>query len=187
MRTALTMALALLAIPALAEKGPDGLHVQPWIEETFLDLREDFETAAAEDRRLLVLIEQRGCIYCDKMHEEVFTEADIAERLSDDFFVVRINLYGDLEVTDLDGEVLTEKEAARRWGALFTPTAFYLPAALPEDPGPLPEVAAAAVPGAFGAWTTRNMMDWVLEEGYAGDEDFQRYHARKLSEAGVVE
>ena len=188
MRTALALAaLALAALPAFAEKGPDGLHVEPWIEDTFLDLREDFETAADEGRRLLVLIEQRGCIYCDKMHTDVFSEPDIAERLSDDFYVVRINLHGDLEVTDLDGEVMSEKEAVRRWGTLFTPTQLFLPKELPDDPGALSQVAAAAVPGAFGAWTTRNMMDWVLEEGYAGGEDFQRYHARRLKEEGIVE
>ena len=186
MRLMTALAVALTAGPALAEKGPDGLHVVPWIEETFLDLREDHATAAEEGRRLLVLIEQRGCIYCDKMHEEVFTEPDIAARLTDDFFVVRINLYGDLEVADFDGTVLPEKEMARRWGALFTPTAYYLPAEPPED-GMLPEVAAASVPGAFGAWTTRNMMDWVLSEGYDGEEPFQRYHARRLQEEGVVE
>ena len=184
---AAALAFALSAAPAGAEKGPDGLHVEPWIHDTFLDLREDFATAQAEGKRLMVLVEQRGCIYCDKMHTEVFSEPDIAARLTDEFYVVRINLHGDLEVTDLDGEAMSEKQAVRRWGALFTPTAYYLPADLPAEPAPLSAAAAATVPGAFGAWTTRNMMDWVLAEGYAGDEDFQRYHARRLREAGVVE
>ena len=184
-----TLTAALIALPALAfaEKGPDGLHVEPWIEETFLDLREDFETAQGEGKRLLVMIEQRGCIYCDKMHAEVFSQPDIAERLSEDFYVVRVNLHGDLEVTDLDGEVLSEKQAVRRWGTLFTPTLLYLPAELPEESGPLSQVAAAAVPGAFGASTTRNLMQWVLDEGYDGPEDFQRYHARILAETGATE
>lgn len=38
------------------------------------------------------------------------------------------------------------------------------------------------MPGAFGKSTTRHMMEWVLEEGYLGDENFQKYHARKLNE-----
>ena len=186
MRILLALLLTLSPLHAAAEKGDDGLHVAPWIEETFLDLREDHAEAAAQGRRLMVLLEQRGCVYCDRMHEEVFAKEDIERRLSDDFFVVRLNLYGDLEVTDLDGEVLSEKEAARKWGALFTPTAFYLPAGEPAE-APLPQAAAAVVPGAFGPWTTRNMMDWVLAEGYAGEEPFQRYHARRLAEEGVVE
>jgi hypothetical protein len=35
--------LALCAPAAAAELNADGLHVAPWIEETFLDLREDLE------------------------------------------------------------------------------------------------------------------------------------------------
>jgi|TARA_R100001143_G_scaffold29769_2_gene29018 hypothetical protein len=26
------------------------------------------------------------------------------------------------------------------------------------------------------------MLNWVVEEGYAGDEPFQKYHARKFAE-----
>ena len=46
------------------------------------------------------------------------------------------------------------------------------------------------MPGAFGRWTTFNMLNWVLEEGYDGDEDFQRYHARMFADqaaAGATE
>ena len=42
------------------------------------------------------------------------------------------------------------------------------------------ESAVAVMPGAFGPATTRNLLSWVLEHGYAGDEPFQKYHARML-------
>jgi len=42
--------------------------------------------------------------------------------------------------------------------------------------------AFAAEPGAFGQYTTFNMLNWVVEKGYDGDESFQRYHARKFAE-----
>ena len=38
------------------------------------------------------------------------------------------------------------------------------------------------MPGAFGEHTTFNMLNWVVEKGYEGDEPFQKYHARKLAE-----
>jgi len=47
--------------------------------------------------------------------------------------------------------------------------------------------AAAAMPGAFGKWTTLNLLNWIADEGYTGDEAFQRYHARVLQDAGIVE
>ena len=73
MLKSLTVALALGAAPAMAATlGDDGLHKAPWIIDTFKDLREDLTEADAEGKRLMVIIEQRGCIYCSKMHEEVF-------------------------------------------------------------------------------------------------------------------
>jgi hypothetical protein len=38
------------------------------------------------------------------------------------------------------------------------------------------------MPGAFGKHTTLNMLTWVVEKGYEGDEPFQKYHARKFAE-----
>lgn len=181
-------ALALPLAAEAAELGPDGLHQAPWIEETFLDLREDLADAEAQGRRLAILIEQRGCIYCTRMHEEVWPVADIAATLAEDFLVLRLDMFGEREVVDLDGEALAEKDAVRRWGVLFTPTMLFLPEAAPEDGGATTaEAAVATIPGAFGEWTTRNMLSWVLERGYEGEESFQRYHARRLQEEGVIE
>ena len=55
-------------------KGDDGLFHQTWFKESFLDLREDFEEARAEGKRFAVVFEQRGCIYCIKMHTEVLAK-----------------------------------------------------------------------------------------------------------------
>ena len=93
-----------------AELGDDGLHKAPWQHETFKDLTEDLADANSEGKRLLIMFEQRGCNYCAKMHNEVFPEPEIEAMLEDDFFVLQLNLHGDLEVTDFDGEVLREKD-----------------------------------------------------------------------------
>ena len=137
--------------------------------------------ATADGRRLMVIVEQRGCIYCTQMHEEVFVLPDIEKRLSEDFFVVQINMFGDVEVTDLDGESLSEKDAVRKWGLNFTPTMLFLPETVSGDMGAA-QAAVATVPGAFGPATTLHMLEWVLEKGYDGDEPFQKYHARRLED-----
>ena len=64
-----TLAVALtMAAPVHATGlGDDGLHKAPWMHDTFKDLREDLGEARAEGKRLMLLIEQRGCIYCSKM------------------------------------------------------------------------------------------------------------------------
>ena len=96
--------------------GEDGLYEEPWIIETFKDLREDLEEANQEQKRFMILFEQKGCGYCKKMHEKVYSIPEIASTLQDDFFVIRINIFGDIEVTDFDGETLPEKEIVKKWG-----------------------------------------------------------------------
>lgn len=175
-------ALTLSALPLQAvELGDDGLHKTSWMRVTFNDMSEDLADANAEGKRLLIMWEQRGCIYCTKMHKEVFVDPEIEALIEDNFFVVQMNLFGDEEVIDFDGTSLSEKEMARRWGIVFTPTLMFFPPEVPED-STAGRVSAATMPGAFGKGTTRDMLTWILEEGYNGEEHFQHYHARKINE-----
>jgi thioredoxin-related protein len=174
----LTFLLFWPAISAFAANvGDDGLHKQDWFALTFRDIGEDIETAREQGKRLVLVFEQRGCVYCQKMHEEVLSDPEIRGYVSDNFIVVQYNLYGDEEVIDLDGETLTEKTAARKWRLLFTPTLLFMP----EEPGealPAHEAAVAMMPGAFGKGTFKDMFRWVREKGYETEESFQQYHAR---------
>ena len=182
MRLIAWIVAAVIALPAVAaEIGEDGLHKQDWMPVTFKDMAEDLETARDEGKRLAIMFEQRGCIYCKELHEKVFSDPEVADYIKANFMVVQFNLFGDEEVTDFDGEALSEKEMARRWGVVFTPTIMFTP----ESAEGLENAAADAVvsmPGAFGKWTTINLLNWVLERGYEGDEHFQKYHARKFAE-----
>lgn len=180
-RTAAAALLALAPFAAGAEIGEDGLHKEPWFAVTFKDMGEDLAAASAAGKRLAVIFEQRGCIYCAKLHEEVFADPEIAAWIAANFMVVQINLFGDEEVTDLDGTALPEKEMAHRWGVVFTPTVLFLPDAPTEEP--VNVAAVATMPGAFGRKTTLHMFQWVREKGYEGEEHFQKYHARRLAGA----
>lgn len=171
----------LFAVTAHAvEIGEDGLHKTEWMSVTFKDMAEDLETAADDGKRLAIIFEQRGCIYCKKMHEEVFTDPEVADYIKENFMVVQFNLFGDEEVTDFDGEALSEKEMASRWGVVFTPTILFMPDEVPES-GTAAQAAVSQIPGAFGKYTTLHMFQWVAEKGYEGDEHFQKYHARKFN------
>ena len=180
--TAILIFLATVSQAYSAKLGEDGLHKQPWFSLTFKDMKEDLATAKSEGKRLAVIVEQRGCIYCKKVHETVFARPEIAKYISDNFMVVQYNMFGDEEVIDLDGKVLTEKTAVRRWGLAFTPTIMFLPEAAPKGKSAR-QAAVMVMPGAFGRHTTLNMFTWVKEKGYLGDEPFQKYHARKFKAA----
>ncbi|WP_114287219.1 thioredoxin family protein [Candidatus Halocynthiibacter alkanivorans] len=176
------IAVLAFALPAqAAQLGDDGLYKSDWMRQTFKDLQEDLADANTEGKRLMLIVEQRGCIYCKIMHEEVYPDPQIRALLEDEFFVVQLNMFGDTEIIDFDGEVLSEKSAVRKWRLLFTPTVLFLP----EEVAATESAATAAIavmPGAFGKFTTLNMLNWVVEKGYLGPESFQRYHARKLKD-----
>lgn len=179
----LILVVVVTVWPATAAKlGEDGLHKQPWFSVTFKDVKEDILAAKEAGKRLAIIVEQRGCIYCKKMHETVFSDPEVSKYISDNFLVVQFNMFGDEEVIDLDGKTLTEKTAARRWGLAFTPTVMFLPEN-PDDKKTAKDAAVALMPGAFGRFTTLHMFQWVKEKGYLKDEPFQKYHARKLAKA----
>ncbi len=175
---AATLAFAPFAA-AQTQEAPGGLHTKPWFTVTFKDVREDLETARDQGKRLALIVEQYGCIYCKKLHEEVLSDPEVADYIKENFVVVQYNMFGDEEVTDLDGEAMTERQAVRRWGFAFTPTIVFLPEEAPEGVT-VAEAAVQVMPGAFGKWTVLDMFRWVREKGYEGDEHFQKYHARQI-------
>ncbi|MDO5657655.1 MAG: thioredoxin family protein [Paracoccus sp. (in: a-proteobacteria)] len=173
--------LAATILPASAAVlGDDGLHKAPWMQDTFRDLREDLAEATASGRHLLLMIEQRGCIYCTQMHEQVYPDEAITRLLSDDFFVIQINMFGDIPVTDFDGETLAEKDIVRKWRAVFTPTLIFLPPGVSDDVSAA-RAAAVTMQGALDIQTTTALLEWVREGGYAGGS-FQDYMAARAAD-----
>lgn len=189
MKRALSILIACLMGGAVsaAELGDDGLHKTPWMRDTFKDLREDLEEASSEDKRLVLFIEQQGCIYCKKMHEEVFPQPDLAAFIEENFFVVQLDLHGGITATDFDGHEDEQRALMRKWGILFTPTLVFLPEEVPEGATAI-DAAVAVMPGAFSKGTTLDLFTWVDEKRYELDngEDFQRYHARRIQERNNI-
>ena len=164
----------LLAPAALAaELNDDGLHVQPWFLESFLDLREDQAEATAAGKLFAIFFEQRGCPYCKEMHEVNFQKKQIVDYVTGNFAVLQLNLWGSRTVTDFDGEELEERDLARKWAVNFTPTIVYFDAEVPEgQSGKHAEVAR--MPGYFKPFHFLSMFEFVRTGAYA-DHGFQRF------------
>ena len=93
-----------------------------------------------------------------------------------------MNLFGDTEVTDFDCTKLTEKQAAMRWGVMFTPTLMFFPEQVPEGMT-AQQAAVASMPGAFGKGTTAALLTWVRDHGYQSGENFQKFVAQRMNAA----
>lgn len=156
-----------------AELGDDGLHKTHWMQDSFLDLREDLELANEEGKRFAIIIEQRGCIYCRRMHQDIFPDPAIDRIITENFYFVQLNMFGDLEVTDFDGEVMAEKEIMFKWRVNFTPTIMFFPEEVPESTS-ASDIAVAQLPGAFGKGTTLSIFEWVLDKGYEKGVSLQK-------------
>lgn len=153
------------------EAGPwlndDGLYEQPFFIQSFLDLSEDLQTAADAGRRLAVMWELKGCPYCKETHLVNFADPEIRGFVEGHFDILQLNLIGSRLVTDFDGEELSEKALARKWGVRFTPTTIYFPESL-EQVGERPgqEAEVARMPGYFRPPHFLAMYRYVADKAY---------------------
>ncbi len=104
-----------------------GYHEKPeWFKTSFLDLREDIAEAAAEKKRVLLYFYQDGCPYCAKLLQDNLGQKKLADKTRNNFDVIAINMWGDREVTDLQGRQMTEKKFAEQARVMYTPTLIFL-------------------------------------------------------------
>lgn len=98
-----------------SEEKPD------WFKISFLDLYDDIDEAAEDNKRVMLYFYQDGCPYCKLLLEDNFGQRNIALKTQKYFDVVAINLWGDNEVTFGDHE-FTEKTFAAALKVQYTPT-----------------------------------------------------------------
>lgn len=96
-----------------------------WFKSSFLNLREDIAEAAAQKKRVMVLFTQENCPYCNALVERNLAQQDIENLMRSRFDVVAVNMWGDREITGLDGTHYTEKSFALAQKVQFTPTLLF--------------------------------------------------------------
>lgn len=127
MLRALLLGLCLVAAPARAQLvGPHAIEIPAWFSESLLDLREDVREAAADGRRVMLYFGQDGCPYCKALMQVNFSQRAIVEKARRHFVAIALNVWGDREVTWLDGHTGSEKQLAARLKVQFTPTLLFL-------------------------------------------------------------
>lgn len=160
--------------------GANGLYVQNWFEDSFLDLADDHKEARAANKQLVLLFEQAGCPYCKELHRINLQHKKIRPFMNSHFRVVQIDIKGSREVTDFDGEVLSEKAFARKWQIHFTPTLSFFPL----EPGKLKgqsgrDLEAFRLTGYWKPFHFETVLHFVHSGSYR-DENLQNYLANRL-------
>ncbi len=96
-----------------------------WFKESFLDLREDVREAGKANKRVMLMFTQDNCPYCNLLVERNLAQRGIEDTLKKKFDVIAVNMWGDREVTGLDGKTYTEKNYAAALKVQFTPTLMF--------------------------------------------------------------
>ncbi len=105
---------------------PGYVQKPDWFKASFLDLREDVAEAAKGNKGVILYFYQNGCPYCERLINVNFAEQEISGKARSKFDVIAIDIWGDREVTDLKGKLVTEKEFASIMKVQFTPTLLFL-------------------------------------------------------------
>ncbi len=128
--------VAGLAVSALAGRAgsasaeavltEEGLYRQSWFLDSLLELADDLQLANEKRKRLAIMWELRGCPYCKETHLVNFGKPEIEAFVKERFEILQLNIIGSREVVDFDGEKLSEKRLAEKYGIRFTPTFQFL-------------------------------------------------------------
>jgi thioredoxin-related protein len=175
---------AMLLVPATAiplaaaevelKTSDDGMFTQAWFKHTsFLDIADDLDEAKGAGKHLAILFEQKGCPYCREMHRVNFADKEIREYIKKTFDVVQLNLWGDREVTDFDGQTLSEKKFGRKYRVMFTPTILFI-----DEKGE----EVVRMPGYFKPFHFKHLFVYAAEKGYLKEPNFQRWLSAKADE-----
>jgi thioredoxin-related protein len=141
-----------------------------WFSHTFLNLKEDLEEAKQEGKLgIIVYFGQVDCAYCEALLNINFgKEKEIVDYTRKYFNVIAIDIWGSKEVTDMNGNVLSEREFAEQEKTNFTPTLFFY-----VDEGK----EVLRLNGYYPPYNFQAALEYVAD-GYYKKESLREYTAR---------
>lgn len=145
------------------------IHHPKWFKLSFLDIYDDIKEAVDGGKKgLVIYFGQERCPYCKALLENDFGKEDIVRYTRKYFDVIAIDVRGNNTVTDVDGEVYTEKKFAVAKGANFTPTLIFYDKHFKQ---------VFKLVGYYPPYKFRAALEYVAD-GYYKKENFRTFLAR---------
>ncbi len=147
-----------------------------FFDPSFGDLKEEIKLARAEGKRALFLMfDDENCPHCQKMLRAVLNQPRVQDYYRHNFRVLHIDINGGLEMTDLAGRQLRQKDFAKAQRVPATPTFLFIG----TDGQELARYTGA----------TRDIEEflWLAEFVVNGDykkKNFQAYRRERLAAPG---
>jgi thioredoxin-related protein len=102
-----------------------------------------------------------------EMQRVNLADPEVNAYIRERFEVLQLDLYGAREVTDFDGEVLSEKALARKYGVTGTPTILFMPPTVDAVAGKTGRaIEVARMPGYFRPGHFEAMFAFVFDRAY---------------------
>lgn len=172
---ALGLTLAVPAAGGMMDRG-DGVHTESWfVNQSFMELKDELATAREAGKGFVLIWEQPGCSACQRLHEVNFQDKKLIDYIGGKFNVMVMNMFGEVEVTDFDGEVMPEKDLAFKHRVNFTPTTIFF-----DETGK----EVFRLPGYFKPFYYLAGFVFAVEKGYA-DESVRGMFPRWMQVKGA--
>ena len=94
----LLLSLLFAVLPAQAEDTP------AWFTESLLHMPDEVADAAKQGKRVMLYFGQDGCPYCKQLMEVNFRQRATVERMQKHLVAIALNIWGDRDVTWIDGK-----------------------------------------------------------------------------------
>ena len=167
----------------ITEVADDGMYAQKWLYKSSLNLQLDLAATRKEGKRLVIFWEQKVCSNCQPMYEINLRIPRVIEKIKNNFNVIKLDIFGDRKITDLNGMVMSEEELAGKNGIQWMPTLQFLPESLAEAASKTgKESEVFRLEGYLKPFHFYFIFHYVTSKGYESQPSFQRW----LSAVGKV-
>lgn len=113
----------LLAAPAWAETRDPVSH---FFQPKFGDLQADLQEAKRQGKQgIFLFFEMDDCPFCERMKTTILNQADVQDRYRAQFLLYPMDVNGDTEMTDFQGNPTTERAFAFAHRVRATPTLLF--------------------------------------------------------------
>ncbi len=84
-----------------------------FFDQTLGDFSEEMEVAREQNKQgILLFFEMDECPFCHRMKTTILNRPDVVEYFKKHFLIFQVDIEGDVEITDFDGNVTTMKDFA---------------------------------------------------------------------------
>lgn len=122
MRTLVVLLLSIFVVSGAQAAGETRDPYTYFFEQSLGDLTEDLDTAREQGKKaILIMFEMDECPFCHRMKTTVLNRPDVQDFFKANFYSLPIDIEGDIEIIDFQGNATTMKEFAAKNRVRATP------------------------------------------------------------------